>query len=321
MPRAESAAPDQQGDTKMKRLTIVMVVVLSALIAAVPAPARPFPGVIELPVGWQPEGIATGAGNAFYVGAIPTGAIYRGDLRTGTGRVAVPPRPGRMAAGIKVDARERIFVAGAFTGQAYVYDARTGTTLADYQLGTPGATMVNDVALTKDAAWLTDSFRAVLYRIPLARNGTLGRQADVQEVPLTGDFELTSGFNANGLKATPNGKTLIAVQTNLGRLYRIDPATGAADQIELSGGDVRFGDGLLLTGRTLYVVQNQLNRIAIVRLSPDLHSGTIVDHLTHPALDVPATIAKHGNRLYTVNARFGIPAPESAPYSVVQLQP
>lgn len=305
----------------MKRFTVVMLVALSALIAAAPAPARPFPGVIELPVGWQPEGIATGAGNTFYVGAIPTGAIYRGDLRTGTGRVAVPPRPGRMAAGIKVDARERIFVAGAFTGQAYVYDAHTGSTLAEYQLGTPGATMVNDVALTNDAAWLTDSFRAVLYRIPLARNGTLGGEPDIREVPLTGDFELAGGFNANGIDATPDGKTLIAVQTNLGRLYRIDPATGAADRIELAGGDVAFGDGLLLAGRTLYVVQNQLDRVAVVRLSPDLHSGTIVDHLTHPALDVPATIAKHGNRLYTVNARFGIPEPETARYSAVQLRP
>ncbi len=308
----------------MKRLTIVMLVVLSALIAAAPAPARPFPGVIELPVGWQPEGIATGAGNAFYVGAIPTGAIYRGDLRTGTGRVAVPPRPGSMAAGIKVDARERIFVAGAFTGQAYVYDACTGTTLAEYQLGAPGATMVNDVALTNDAAWLTDSFRAVLYRIPLARNGTLGRQSDVQEVPLTGDFELAAGFNANGIDATPAGKTLIAVQTNLGRLYRINPTTGAADRIELTGGDVAFGDGLLLTGltgRTLSSCRANSNRIAVVRLAPDLRSGTIVDHLTDPALDVPATIAKHGNRLYTVNARFGIPEPETAQYSVVQLRP
>jgi len=250
----------------MKRSTIVMLVALSAVIAAAPAPARSFPGAIELPVGWQPEGIATGAGNAFYVGAIPTGAIYRGDLRTGTGRVAVPPRRGRMAAGIKVDARERIFVAGAFTGQAYVHDARTGTTLAEYRLGTPGATMVNDVALTEHAVWLTDSFRAVLYRIPLAPNGTLGRQPAVHEMPLTGDFELADGFNANGIDATPDGKTLIAVQTNLGRLYRIDPTTGAADRIELTGGDVAFGDGLLLTGRTVYVVQNQLDRIAVVRL-------------------------------------------------------
>ncbi len=75
--------------------------------------------------------------------------------------------------------------------------------------------MVNDVALTNDAAWLTDSFRAVLYRIPLARNGTLVGQSDVQEVSLTGDFELAGGFNANGIDATPDGKTLIAVQTNL----------------------------------------------------------------------------------------------------------
>lgn len=305
----------------MRRLTIVMLVALSALIGAAPAPASAFPEIIALPNGLQPEGIATGAGDDFYVGAIWTGAIYRGDLRTGTGGFAVAPGSGRMAAGIKIDRRERIFVAGVFTGQAYVYDAGSGATLAEYQLGPPGASMVNDVVLTRGAAWLTDSFRAVLYRIPLARNGRLAEQSEVREVPLTGDFELADGFNANGIESTPDGRTLIAVQTNLGRLYRIDPETGEADLIELSGGDVASGDGLLLAGRTLYVVQNQLDRVAVVRLSPDLRSGAITGYLTHPALDVPATIAEHGNRLYAVNARFGIPEPETAPYSVVTLRP
>jgi sugar lactone lactonase YvrE len=292
----------------------------SALLVAVSAAARPFPEVIALPAGFQPEGIAVGEGHTFYVGSIPTGAIYRGDLRTGEGTVLPLSESGRMAAGIKVDNRNRIFVAGAFTGQAYVYDGGTGASLAEYDLGPAGATFVNDVVLTKDAAWFTDSFRAVLYRVPLAPNAALGDQADVAEVPLTGDFELAAGFNLNGIDATPNGETLIAVQTNLGRLYRIDPATGEADLIELTGGDVAFGDGILLDGRTLYVVQNQLDRIAVVRLSPDLRSGAIVGYLTHPALDVPTTIAEHGDRLYAVNARFGVDEPETASYSVVQVR-
>jgi outer membrane protein assembly factor BamB len=290
-----------------------------ALLVATSAAARPFPDVLPLPTGFQPEGIDI-RGQSFYVGSIPTGAVYRGDLRTGTGSVLVPTQAGRAAIGLDVDSRGRIFVAGGPTGQAYVYDARTGAPLASYQLAAGEATFVNDVIVTKDAAWFTESQQAVLYRVPIRRNGRLGAQDDVETVPLTGDFELAAGFNVNGIDATRGGKTLVVVQSNLGRLYTVEPTTGEADLVELSGGDVVFGDGILLDGKTLYVVQNQLNRVAVVRLTRSLGSGTIVEHLTDPALDVPTTIAEFGRSLYAVNARFGTPNPGSAAYSVTRLE-
>jgi sugar lactone lactonase YvrE len=264
-----------------------MLAVLAGLllIIAAPASARPFPDVIPLPNGFQPEGIDI-RGKSFYVGSIPTGAVFRGDLRTGAGSVLVPPQTGRAAIGLDVDARGRIFVAGGPTGQAFVYDARTGTALASYQLATGLPTFVNDVVVTRDAAWFTESQQSVLYRVPIGRRGALGSQADVEALPLTGDFELAAGFNVNGIDTTPSGKKLVIVQSNIGRLYTVDPNTGKADLVELSGGDVRFGDGILLDRRKLYVVQNQLNRVAVVRLSRGLRSGTIIEHLTDPALDV-----------------------------------
>jgi sugar lactone lactonase YvrE len=301
----------------MLRTRILLASVL-ALVLTTAAAARPFPGVIALPTGFQPEGIAVGKGHTFYVGSIPTGAIYRGDLRTGQGSVLVPAQAGRAAIGLAADQRNRLFVAGGPTGQAYVYDARTGASLASFQLAAGSdPTFVNDVVVTKDAAWFTDSFRPVLYRVAIAPNGALG---DVSTVPLSGDFVLAAGFNANGIDATPNGKTLVIVQSNLGRLFTVNPATGAASLIALSGGDVAFGDGILLDGKTLYVVQNQLHRVAVVALAQGLASGTIIGHLTNPALDVPTTIAEFGNRLYAVNARFGVADPGSAEYAVVQLR-
>jgi sugar lactone lactonase YvrE len=298
-----------------------MLAVLAGLllIIAAPASARPFPDVIPLPNGFQPEGIDI-RGKSFYVGSIPTGAVFRGDLRTGAGSVLVPPQTGRAAIGLDVDARGRIFVAGGPTGQAFVYDARTGTALASYQLATGLPTFVNDVVVTRDAAWFTESQQSVLYRVPIGRRGALGSQADVEALPLTGDFELAAGFNVNGIDTTPSGKKLVIVQSNIGRLYTVDPNTGKADLVELSGGDVRFGDGILLDGRKLYVVQNQLNRVAVVRLSRGLRSGTIIEHLTDPALDVPTTIAEFRKSLYAVNARFGTPNPATAVYSLIRLE-
>jgi sugar lactone lactonase YvrE len=130
---------------------------------------------------------------------------------------------------------------------------------------------------------------------------------------------LRPGFNLNGIDATPNGKTLIAVQTNTGKLFRIDPATGVAQEISLGGESVPNGDGILLDGKTLYVVQNQLNRVAVIDLAPDLASGHVVTRLTDPDFDVPTTIDELGRRLYAVNARFGNPDPANAAFQVVQL--
>jgi sugar lactone lactonase YvrE len=302
--------------TKHMRLIVAAVCVL---VVALPASGRPFPKVIPLPTGFQPEGIATGKGSTFFVGSIPTGAVFRGRLRNGEGEILVPARTGRSAIGLKVDGKNRLFVAGGETGQGYVYDGKTGDELAMYQLAPGTQTFVNDVVVTKQAAWFTDSLRSVLYRVPFGPDGTLGDQADVTELSLTGDFVLQDGFNLNGIAATRGGGTLIVVQSNTGSLFTVDPETGATDEVELSGGDVSFGDGILLEGRTLYVVQNQLNHVAVVDLARDLGSGAIVDHLTARGLDVPTTIAAFGRWLYAVNARFDTPNPEMAEYSVARL--
>jgi sugar lactone lactonase YvrE len=302
--------------------TTRLLTLLAGLVLFAVAPASAtssWPETIPLPTGFQPEGIDVGNGHTFYVGSIPTGAVYRGDLRTGEGRILVPAQTGRAAIGLDF-ADQRLFVAGGPTGRAWVYDARTGATLASYQLATGPPTFVNDVVVTRDAAWFTESQGAVLYRVPIASDGTLGSQADVETVPLTGDFTLAPGFNVNGIDATPQGDTLVIVQSNLGRLYTVDPASGEADLIALAGGDVAMGDGILLDAKTLYVVQNRLNRVAVVRLRPDLSSGTITGHLTDPDLDVPTTIAEFGRALYAVNARFGVENPATQPFSVVRLE-
>ena len=76
------------------------------------------------------------------------------------------------------------------------------------------------------------------------------------------------------------------------------------------------GDGLVLAGRTLYVVQNFLNQIGVVTLNPSLSSGVVSDGpLTSPEFRIPTTAAKFGSTMYAVNARFGdftpgLPSPD-----------
>jgi hypothetical protein len=201
-----------------------------------------------------------------------------------------------------------------------VYDARTGADIAVYQLASVTDTFVNDVVVTKRGAFFTDSRQQVLYRIPIARDGTLGA---AQTLPLSGEIAYSttpSPFNANGIEAIRGGKTLVIVQSNKGKLFKVDSTTGVTQEIELNGGDVTAGDGLFVRGRTIFVVQNVLNRVAVVKVRRGLHEGKIVAHITDPDLDVPTTIDSFGGRLYAVNAHFGTPSPETALYEIVGLR-
>ncbi|MEJ7813382.1 MAG: hypothetical protein WKG32_23445 [Gemmatimonadaceae bacterium] len=290
------------------------------------ARARGFPDVIALPDGFWPEGIDFGRGTTFYVGSLSTGAIFRGDARTGTGSLLVPAQPGREEVGLKYDGRsDRLFVAGGTTGQAYVYDAVTGATLAVYQLADPnaGPTLVNDVVVLKDAAYFTDSFRPFIYRIPLGKHRALPAAGAVQAIPLTGDFEFVPDAfvagNANGIAATPNEKQLIVVNTTTGKLYLVDARTGQATEIDLGGAAVPSGDGILLIGHTLYVVQGEFNQVAVVRLSAHFTSGVIEQVITDPRLRFPSTIAAFGGSLYVVNARFDVPPGPEVQYQVIRV--
>jgi sugar lactone lactonase YvrE len=292
------------------------ITVAAVFVGGLPAADQAFPEVIHLPNGFRPEGIEVGRGTTFYVGSVATGAIYRGNLRTGNGAILTPGETGKAATGIELDRFNRLFVAGAGTGKAYVYNARTGAPIQPAFTLASAPTFINDVVVTRNAAYFTDSQKAVLYRIPIGSGGALGT---VQTIPIGGDFVLAPGFNLNGIDATANGKTLIAVQSNTGKLFRIDPATGVARAISLGGESVPNGDGILLTGKTLYVVQNQNNVVAVISLSANLASGHVVTRLSDPGFSVPTTIDDHGRRLYAVNARFGVPNPATAEYQVVQL--
>jgi sugar lactone lactonase YvrE len=277
-------------------------------VACAGAGAAPFPQHIDLPNGFRPEGIVVGSGHTFYVGSIPTGAIYRGDLRTGDGAVITPAAAGSAAIGLAItDDNARLFVAGGPTGQGRVVDAATGEVLATHQFAT-GATFVNDVDVAGDAAWFTDSINPVLYRVPLDGSG-------FETVPLTGDLVYTTpGFNVNGIESSQDGSTLILVKSNTGQLYTADPNTGATREIDLGGETVTAGDGLLLHGKRLYVVQNSLNVVAVLELGPDVTTATVVNRVANDDFDVPTTIDRFGSRLYVVNARFSTPPTAETPY-------
>jgi len=288
-------------------LTMVAGLPLLAVLA-MPAAASPATSTVPLPVDFQPEGIAIGTGDTFYVGSLRDGDIYRGDLGTGQGALFVNTS-GRAALGMRVDeARKLLFVAGGPGGHVYVYDSRDGSQVADIAVGPPTA-FTNDVALTRDAAYFTDTFAPFVYKLPYDRRGFGAPVA----IPVTGPagVSVPGTFGLNGIDATPDGSRLIVSHSDLGILALVDPATGVSTQIPISGGSLVPGtpDGVQLEGHRVYVVQNFANSIAEVALSGDYSSGRLVEVITSPLLQVPSTAAVHGSTIAAVNARFDLELP------------
>lgn len=292
----------------------------AATASASAASGNTWPDRIPLPPGFRPEGIAIGGHHA-YLGSLGDGSIYRADLRTGVGGI-VSAGPGTPSVGLKLDDRGRLFVAGRAQG-ARVVDVRTGAVLASYQLTTETPTFANDVFLTARAVWFTDSFQPALYALPLGSDGRLPAPDKVVTLTLSGDWSQAPGevVNANGITGTPDGKALLVVQSGAGGLHRVDPRTGVTELVDLGdAAPLTNGDGLLLLGRRLYVVQNRQNAIDVFKLSRDGRSGIFEDRLIDPGFDVPTTAAAHGNRLYLPNARFTTtPTPDTA-YAVVAVK-
>jgi sugar lactone lactonase YvrE len=312
-----------------RKVLLTIWTAVAALALATPLAAKGnFPERIALPDGFRPEGIAIGHGGTFYVGSIGQpppgtlgGAIYRGDLKTGDGEVIIQPAAGRSAIGVEL-LHGRLYVAGGATGKAFVYDVETRTLVLERQLAadpiTPNSTFVNDVVVARGGAYFTDSRRPFLYR--------LGRDGSVTRIPLTGDIVHVPGVNnANGIDTTPNRKRLIIVQSNtaagsnVSKLFTVNRTTGVTRQIALDQ-PIMNGDGLHLDGRTLYVVQNRSNNVAVIRLNRTLTAGTVTMHITDSDFDVPTTMDEFGKRLYAVNARFTTPPTPDTDYWIAQFR-
>jgi outer membrane protein assembly factor BamB len=297
----------------MRRPIAALLAAVAALTLLVaPAAAAPFPSRIDLPNGWQPEGIAAGYGTTAYVGSLADGSIAKVNLRTGAVDAEFIEGPGLPAVGLFFDRDAgRLWVAGGPSGQVRVYDARTGVALATYQFT---AGFVNDVVVTEDAAYATDSGVQQLLVVPLGDDGSLPAPADALALPITGDFVYEPGFNANGIESW-NGRLLVP-QSNTGELFAIDPGTGDSTQL-LPSGAITAADGIRLVGATLYVVRNQLNQVDVYRLRG---STPVFVRSVHPdGVDVPTTIAFAAGRLWVANARFSTPPTPDTPYWITRV--
>lgn len=306
------------------KLSPAAVILLLLPVLAANAGDKAFPKIVPALAGAPPEGFTIGKGHTAYNGSID-GSIYKVDLRNGQGEILVAAEPDFdvdtqcFKLGMRVDPRSNyLFVAGCINGDAYVFDADSGEEIMKYQLDDSGFSIINDIAITRDAVYFTDFGQPFIYRLPLSKNGRIPGGADAATaIPLTGDFgagdNLIDRF-ANGIVATPDGKTLIIGHSGTSKLFKVDPTTGHADEIILDPPllgllDGSFLDGIVLHDGILYILSPgetaEGDLVQVVVLDDDMLTGSLLGTIIDPAMDGVASGAMHGDSLYVNNARYG----------------
>jgi sugar lactone lactonase YvrE len=315
----------------MKKTPIILASVAMTLLALsaqpVNAGGKSFAKIVPALDGAPPEGFTIGKGTTAYNASID-GSIYKVNLRNGKGEIFVEAEPDFdldtdcNKLGMRVDRRSNyLFVAGCDNGDAYVFDADSGEEIMKYQLDDSDHTTINDIAITQDAVYFTDFRQPFIYRLPLSKNGRIpGNEDAATAIPLSGDFDvpednLIDRF-ANGIVATPDGKTLIVGHSGSSKIFRVDPTTGHADEIIVDppliglpeGG---FQDALVLHDDVLFILTPDatdtyppVDRVQVVTLSEDMLTGTLVGSIIDPDMDGVASGAFHGDSLYVNNARY-----------------
>ncbi len=257
------------------------------------------------------------------------GTIFRSKLDQSAFEVLHPAGANgcTSATGLRVDAENRrLIVCGGVTGLVFVYDIDTGGLLGRYSNGLvteppktmkPNAdapTFVNDVAIIAGDAYFTDSYDAALYRLTKAAvdatepagEGRLERwlSFDGTVIAYQSDGTIPGRFNLNGIEPTPDGRYLLVVQTNTGKLFRIDVAS--RDIIEISGEGNPGGDGLLLMSENdlLSVDMTKRPTLTRMRLASDYASYEVIGQFDAPGNVSPTSAQIIGERLLLTESQI-----------------
>jgi Cu-Zn family superoxide dismutase len=250
----------------------------------------------------NPEGVAAGSGRTFFVGTVGDGTIYSGTADSPNVTEFIVGGAGKSATGMKVS-RGLLYVAGAATGKITVYNIGTKQQVAQFDTGASG--FLNDLIVARNGdVFVTDSFRPVLWHVTAAQ--VQAGSGTPEQISVAPEITYTTGFNLNGIVAREGGKRLIVVQSNTGKLFRIDLGSTAASRriTQIDAPAVPGGDGLLIDRGRLLVVQGSPAQISVLKLRGGASRARLDATITDPTLKGPSTVARVGKLLLVVNADF-----------------
>jgi sugar lactone lactonase YvrE len=213
--------------------------------------------VVSQEPGILPEGIDVTPSGRIYVTSSGTGDIHVGSLGSPTMRTFARGADADRgsALGIHADQRGRVFVASPSTVDVYTPDGEVLTRRA--VPSDAGQTYLNDLAITHDAVYVTDSANALVWRMSLEGNQIGELEPWFRARSLMPPFE-PGWFYLNGIVTSDDGSRLLVSAQGLGALIRVETGSAAGEFVETDGNAFgNFGpDGMVLEGDVVRGVLN-----------------------------------------------------------------
>lgn len=284
--------------------------------------------------GKAPEGVVYDEDTkTYFTGGSEDGAIMRGKLGQRRAQVFLPPGDDGRAGvfGVNVDDEGRLYVATGSQGFLDVIDIETKELIVRFAPGNHG--FINDVEIAPNGdVYFTDSAvqnptAHVIYRVRAEQvdAGTGNVDANVERIPLAPEVTYEPGFNANGIRFTPNGKYILFSDINSNALYRLTPTENPANReirrVQVTG-EFDDPDGLEFLNRdTLYAADNNVDEEIIkLRLSNDYLRAEVLSNTTSDEFHTPTAVAlAPKGRLLVANAEFFDPEPQT-PFFVTSIK-
>lgn len=275
-----------------------------------------------------PEGITEGPDGTFFVGSSNDGTLFRIHRDRREAEVwSEAGRDGRTELlGLHVDPRGRLVCCGASTGLVFVYDVASGALVARRRVPSETA-LLNDVVTDHAFAYVTDSARPVLWRVPLDVDGAGGVGEPELWVDL-GQAGAPDDSFLNGIVVDRDRGVLLVVAQVYGALWRVDLATGEPVPVDCAGLELG-ADGMLLRDaagqtRLLGLTNRGETRetvtfaLTVLRLDEDRRCAELVTEVPLPVeeYDVPTTLAEDGDRVLVVCGQVMHPDDPRPPFVV-----
>jgi sugar lactone lactonase YvrE len=312
------------------RKLIPALAVLAATVAGSPpalACAGPHPDtyIVSREPNVLPESLAIARNGTMYVSSLGTGAIFKGNTRDRKLHVfKAPGTDGRSkTSGVQLDGSGRIWAAGYDTRTIWVYNP-DGTLIAKRTAPDAGSAL-NDLVVTDDAVYVTDSFTGSVWRASIhgSQVGELTRWLSA------GDFPAPPGF-LNGIDVTPDDRVALINGSVDGsgvagdaHLFRVDLHARKVTEVSVTGAFLGSPDGSLLEGHRLYTEDSFANdrggfdyAVDLGILNADLTTLHLVKRSGFaPDGATPTAVGRDGDRLLQVNSQLGAD-PAAPPFTV-----
>ncbi|KAI5381749.1 hypothetical protein KIW84_UN0469 [Lathyrus oleraceus] len=186
------------------------------------------------------------------------------------------------------------------------YDLKSGNRLFLSPLPTDEEALANDVAVDYNGnAYVTNSIGNYIWKVNVKGEASIfSKSSRFTEHPVDRDTPY-SYIGLNGIAYVSSGDYLLVVQSNTGKVFKVDADDGTARHVLLNE-DLTHPDGVVFrSGGVVLVVSPQANKLWLLKSNNGWGEGVVYDKIDLESEGYPTSVVSRGmDKMYVLYGYF-----------------